>query len=145
MSRAAVGRPRRDERRIAGAVFPGRRKFHFLRRETPDNRQSGYGARSESVPALENRRRTGGGSAGGAYAGCRFACGEPRGRGVSAPEQPAPPGPAAHALDTAQVRRAFERAAATYDSAAVLHAEVRDNLLQRLDWMTVAPRLVLDA
>jgi malonyl-CoA O-methyltransferase len=64
---------------------------------------------------------------------------------VSAPEQPVPPGPAAHALDTAQVRRAFERAAATYDTAAVLHAEVRDDLLRRLDWMTVAPRVVLDA
>jgi malonyl-CoA O-methyltransferase len=64
---------------------------------------------------------------------------------VSAPEQPDPPGFAAHALDTARVRRGFDRAAATYDGAAVLHAEVRDNLLQRLDWMTLAPKVVLDA
>jgi malonyl-CoA O-methyltransferase len=43
------------------------------------------------------------------------------------------------------VRRAFDRAAGTYDAAAVLHAEVRDDLLRRLDWMTIAPKVVLDA
>jgi malonyl-CoA O-methyltransferase len=51
----------------------------------------------------------------------------------------------AYALDTRQVRRSFDRAAGTYDAAAVLHREVRDNLLQRLDLMALAPRVVLDA
>ena len=52
---------------------------------------------------------------------------------------------AAYALDHERVRRSFDRAATTYDAAAVLHTEVRDNLLQRLDLMTVAPRVVMDA
>ncbi|MGC1521348.1 MAG: hypothetical protein WA803_07395, partial [Steroidobacteraceae bacterium] len=49
-----------------------------------------------------------------------------------------------YALDAARVRRFFDRAAATFDAAAVLHAEVRDNLLARLDWTALAPRVVLD-
>jgi malonyl-CoA O-methyltransferase len=51
----------------------------------------------------------------------------------------------AYALDSRRVRRAFDRAAATYDDAAVLHREVRDNLLQRLDLMALAPSVVVDA
>jgi malonyl-CoA O-methyltransferase len=51
----------------------------------------------------------------------------------------------AYALDTCRVRRSFDRAATTYDDAAVLHREVRDNLLQRLDLMALAPRVVVDA
>jgi malonyl-CoA O-methyltransferase len=51
----------------------------------------------------------------------------------------------AYALDTGRVRRSFDRAAITYDDAAVLHREVRDNLLQRLDLMVLAPRVVVDA
>jgi malonyl-CoA O-methyltransferase len=50
-----------------------------------------------------------------------------------------------YALDTSRVRRSFDRAATTFDAAAVLHAEVRDNLLARLDLMAVAPRVVMDA
>ena len=50
-----------------------------------------------------------------------------------------------YALDASRVRRSFDRAAATFDAAAVLHAEVRDNLLARLDLMAVAPRVVMDA
>lgn len=61
------------------------------------------------------------------------------------PELAAPIGPAAYELDTPRVRRAFDRAASTYDAAAVLHAEVRDNLLARLDLMALTPRVVLDA
>lgn len=57
----------------------------------------------------------------------------------------APPEFAAYALDIPRVRRAFDRAAATYDGAAVLHTEVRGNLLARLDWVTLTPRVVLDA
>ncbi|HMI73680.1 MAG TPA: malonyl-ACP O-methyltransferase BioC, partial [Steroidobacteraceae bacterium] len=43
------------------------------------------------------------------------------------------------------VRRSFDRAAKTYDAAAVLHAEVRENLLQRLHLTTLNPSVVLDA
>ncbi len=51
----------------------------------------------------------------------------------------------AYALDTFRVRRSFDRAADGYDDNAVLHAEVRDNLLARLDLMALAPRVVVDA
>ncbi len=52
---------------------------------------------------------------------------------------------AAYSLDTRRVRRSFDRAAKTYDAAAVLHAEVRGNLLNRLDLMALEPRVVVDA
>jgi malonyl-CoA O-methyltransferase len=51
----------------------------------------------------------------------------------------------AYALEPRWVRRSFDRAAKTYDAAAVLHAEVRENLLQRLQLTTLKPRVVLDA
>ena len=51
----------------------------------------------------------------------------------------------AYALEPGRVRRAFDRAAETYDGAAVLHAEVRENLLERLRLVTLVPRVVLDA
>ena len=57
----------------------------------------------------------------------------------------APDAAAAYALDIPRVRRSFDRAATTFDAAAVLHAEVRDNLLKRLDLMALAPRVVVDA
>jgi malonyl-CoA O-methyltransferase len=43
------------------------------------------------------------------------------------------------------VRRAFERAAATYDGAAVIHREVAQRLLEHLDPIRVEPSLVVDA
>jgi malonyl-CoA O-methyltransferase len=49
------------------------------------------------------------------------------------------------ALDSHWVRRSFDRAAEGYDAAAVLHAEVRRNLLERLQLMAVTPSVVLDA
>jgi malonyl-CoA O-methyltransferase len=49
------------------------------------------------------------------------------------------------ALDTQWVRRSFDRAAAGYDSAAVLHAQVRQDLLERLQLMAITPGTVLDA
>jgi malonyl-CoA O-methyltransferase len=64
---------------------------------------------------------------------------------VNAPDDTAPQHSAAYALDIHRVRRSFDRAAKTYDAAAVLHAEVRDNLLNRLDLMALAPRVVVDA
>ena len=51
----------------------------------------------------------------------------------------------AYALESARVRRSFDRAARTYDAAAVLHGEVRENLLQRLQLVTLVPGVVLDA
>jgi malonyl-CoA O-methyltransferase len=51
----------------------------------------------------------------------------------------------AYALEPRWVRRSFDRAAKSYDAAAVVHAEVRENLLQRLQLTTLEPRAVLDA
>jgi malonyl-CoA O-methyltransferase len=50
----------------------------------------------------------------------------------------------AYALDALAVRRAFDRASSTFDAAAVLHGEVRDNLLARLDLMAVTPGVAMD-
>ncbi|RTZ60454.1 MAG: malonyl-[acyl-carrier protein] O-methyltransferase BioC [Gammaproteobacteria bacterium] len=47
-------------------------------------------------------------------------------------------------LDRTAVRHSFERAAATYDSAAVLQRKVADELLARLDLMTLEPQRILD-
>lgn len=47
-------------------------------------------------------------------------------------------------LDTAAVRRSFERAAGTYDAAADLHHEVADELLDRLAGVRVTPARVVD-
>jgi malonyl-CoA O-methyltransferase len=53
--------------------------------------------------------------------------------------------PGAYALESRWARRSFDRAAKSYDGAAVLHSEVRDNLLERLSLTTLKPRVVLDA
>jgi malonyl-CoA O-methyltransferase len=53
--------------------------------------------------------------------------------------------PGAYSLERHWVRRSFDRAAATYDAAAVLHAEVRNSLLQRLTLTALQPRAVVDA
>jgi malonyl-CoA O-methyltransferase len=50
-----------------------------------------------------------------------------------------------HILDKRQVRKAFERAAASYDQAAVLQREVCDRMLSRLDYIKYVPDVVLDA
>ena len=47
-------------------------------------------------------------------------------------------------LDFAEVRRAFDHAAASYDAHAMLQREVSDRLLERLDFMTLQPKRVLD-
>ena len=51
----------------------------------------------------------------------------------------------AYSLDKRQLRRSFERAASTYDGAAVLQREICRRALERLDLMKLAPALVLDA
>lgn len=50
----------------------------------------------------------------------------------------------AAAVDALQVRRNFARAAATYDAVAVLQREVGSRMLERLDYVKIAPQRVLD-
>ncbi|MGH8186481.1 MAG: malonyl-ACP O-methyltransferase BioC [Steroidobacteraceae bacterium] len=47
-------------------------------------------------------------------------------------------------LDQRLVRRAFDRASVTYDRAAVVQAEIRGRLLERLDLVRLRPSAVLD-
>ena len=49
------------------------------------------------------------------------------------------------ALDKRAVKRAFEHAAATYDSAAVLQHEICARMLERLEYVKHQPRTLLDA
>lgn len=51
----------------------------------------------------------------------------------------------AHHLDRRRVRDSFERAAAEYDQSAVLQHEIGTRLLERLDYVRIAPQRVLDA
>jgi malonyl-CoA O-methyltransferase len=48
-------------------------------------------------------------------------------------------------LDPTRVRKAFERAAATYDAAAVLHHEVGQRMAERLGLVRLQPETILDA
>jgi len=50
-----------------------------------------------------------------------------------------------YTIDKARVRASFDRAAASYDAAAVLQKEVRERMLERLDYTRLAPRQILDA
>ena len=47
-------------------------------------------------------------------------------------------------IDKQSVRRSFERAAPAYDEVAVLQREIGDRMLERLDYVRLDPRLVLD-
>jgi malonyl-CoA O-methyltransferase len=47
-------------------------------------------------------------------------------------------------LDKWQSRRAFDRAAASYDAAAALQNEIGERLLERLDYIRMQPRRILD-
>jgi malonyl-CoA O-methyltransferase len=49
-----------------------------------------------------------------------------------------------HILDKRQLRQAFERAAASYDQAAVLQREVGERMLSRLDYIKYTPDWILD-
>jgi len=48
-------------------------------------------------------------------------------------------------LDKRQLRRSFELAASTYDRAAALQREICARALERLDLVSIAPALILDA
>jgi malonyl-CoA O-methyltransferase len=49
------------------------------------------------------------------------------------------------AIDAAQVRRRFARAAQTYAAASPLEAEIGARMLERLEYVRAAPRCILDA
>jgi len=48
-------------------------------------------------------------------------------------------------MDKARVRASFDRAAKTYDAAAILQKRVRDEMFDRLDLIKVSPKKILDA
>jgi malonyl-CoA O-methyltransferase len=48
-------------------------------------------------------------------------------------------------IDKARVRASFGRAASRYDAAAILQKQVREEMLSRLDWVTLKPETILDA
>lgn len=48
-------------------------------------------------------------------------------------------------IDKSRVRHSFNRAAETYDAAAVLQKEVRERMLERLDLVKITPEIILDA
>ncbi len=62
-----------------------------------------------------------------------------------APAEPRFSAPDPRDVDPRAVRRAFGRAAATYDAAAVLQREVGARMASRLDYIRIAPRTILDA
>jgi malonyl-CoA O-methyltransferase len=51
----------------------------------------------------------------------------------------------AYWIDKARVRTSFERAAQTYDEAAILQKSVREEMLERLDLVSLNPQAILDA
>jgi len=63
---------------------------------------------------------------------------------MAEPLEPSTHSDAPEALDLAEIRRAFDQAAASYDAHAVLQRVVCDRLLERLDFMTLQPARVLD-
>lgn len=54
------------------------------------------------------------------------------------------PNQLAHCLDPFKTRTGFERAAQTYDEAAVLQREIGQRLIERLDYVRLAPTRILD-
>jgi malonyl-CoA O-methyltransferase len=61
------------------------------------------------------------------------------------PVDPRFPAPDPRDVDPRAVKRAFARAAASYDAAAVLQREVGTRLAERLDYVKIAPGAILDA
>ena len=56
-----------------------------------------------------------------------------------------PPAPDPREVDPHAVRRGFARAAATYDEAAALQREIGTRMAERLDYVKLAPSVILDA
>ena len=61
------------------------------------------------------------------------------------PDQKLDQNPDPYHMDKARVRASFDRAAVSYDAAAVLQAEVRARMFSRLDLIKIAPGTILDA
>ena len=61
------------------------------------------------------------------------------------PAEPRFEAPDPREVDPSAVRRSFARAAATYDTVAVLQREVSARMASRLDYVKIAPTLILDA
>ena len=61
------------------------------------------------------------------------------------PAEPSFSAPDPRDVDARSVRRAFSRAAPTYDQAAVLEREVAGRMAQRLEYIKLLPRVILDA
>lgn len=61
------------------------------------------------------------------------------------PSDPRFDAPDPREVDPRAVRRAFARAAATYDTAAVLQREVGARMQARLDYVKLVPAAILDA
>ena len=59
--------------------------------------------------------------------------------------EPAYPAPDPRDVDPRAVRRAFAHAAATYDAAAGLQHEIGMRMAERLDYVKLAPSVILDA
>jgi malonyl-CoA O-methyltransferase len=59
--------------------------------------------------------------------------------------EPSYPAPDPRDVDPQAVRRAFARAAATYDGAAALQHEIGMRMAERLDYVKLAPSAILDA
>ena len=51
----------------------------------------------------------------------------------------------AYWIDKARVRASFDRAASSYDAAAILQKNVREEMLSRLDLVKMTPQTILDA
>ena len=49
----------------------------------------------------------------------------------------------AYSLDNAWVRRSFDQASASYDAAAVLQTDVRNQMLDRLNLTDLSPRVAV--
>ena len=49
-----------------------------------------------------------------------------------------------HELDQIQLRRAYDRVASAYDEADFFGAEIRDRLFERLDFISLQPKMLLD-
>ncbi|OIR06689.1 malonyl-[acyl-carrier protein] O-methyltransferase [mine drainage metagenome] len=48
-------------------------------------------------------------------------------------------------IDKVRARKSFGRAAETYDAAAILQKQVREEMLSRLDLVKISPQVILDA
>ena len=48
-------------------------------------------------------------------------------------------------IDKARVRASFDRAAGSYDAAAILQQEIRTRMLERLELVKITPQVILDA